>query len=64
MIICWEVQSAVLSEAFSPAHKTQRQIDPTLRLQLGIYKTLNALFGVAYDLEHLKSRASVRQPKQ
>jgi hypothetical protein len=29
MIICWELQSAVLSDAFSPAHKTQRQIDPT-----------------------------------
>src|SRR6266851_4607553 len=34
---------------------------PTLRLTAGECKTLNALFGVAYDREHLKSRPSVGQ---
>ena len=33
----------------------------TLRLTAGECKTLNALFGVAYDGEHLKSRPSVGQ---
>jgi hypothetical protein len=33
----------------------------TLRLTAGVCKTLNALFGVAYDREHLKSRPSVGQ---
>jgi hypothetical protein len=33
----------------------------TLRLTAAGCKTLNALFGVAYDPEHLKSRPSVGQ---
>ena len=33
----------------------------TLRLTTGECKTLNALFGVAYDREHLESRPSVGQ---
>jgi len=33
----------------------------TLRLTAGECKTLNALFGVAYDRDHLKSRPSVGQ---
>ncbi len=33
----------------------------TLRLTAGECKTLNALFGVAYDREHLKSRPSIGQ---
>src|ERR1700682_568702 len=34
---------------------------PTFWLKAGECKTLNALFGVAYDREHLKSRPSVGQ---
>ncbi len=52
----------------SLTHWLKRELAPrakfelaTLRLTAGGCKTLNALFGVAYDPEHLESRASVGQ---
>jgi hypothetical protein len=52
----------------SLTHWLKRELAPrakfelaTLRLTAGGCKTLNALFGVAYDPEHLKSRVSVGQ---